>query len=110
MPTPAMPAPGTMGVTLENGVGTIRVYSETATSIELCLLNTDDPRTVDTAVALSPGADFIWSASHPDLKVGAKYALRVDGPEGPRNRFNNSLFLIDPFARGVVRESAREYH
>lgn len=110
MPTPAMPAPGTMGVTLENGVGTIRVYSETATSIELCLLNTDDPRTVDTAVALSPGADFIWSASHPDLKVGAKYALRVDGPESPRNRFNNSLFLIDPFARGVVRESAREYH
>jgi glycogen operon protein len=99
-----------MGVTLDNGVGTIRVYSETATSIELCLLNTDDPRTVDTAVALTQGADFVWSASHPDLKVGAKYALRVDGPEGPRNRFNNSLFLIDPFARGVVRESAREYH
>ncbi|MEO0060644.1 MAG: hypothetical protein RL343_262 [Actinomycetota bacterium] len=110
MPTPAMPAPGTMGVTLDNGVGTIRVYSETATSIELCILNPDDPRTVDTAVPLNQGADFIWSASHPDLKLGAKYALRVDGPEGPRNRFNNSLFLIDPFARGVVRESAREYH
>ncbi len=110
MPTPAMPAPGTMGVTLDNGVGTIRVYSETATSIELCLLNSDDPRTVDTAVLLTQGTDFIWSASHPGLKLGAKYALRVDGPEGPRNRFNNSLFLIDPFARGVVRESAREYH
>lgn len=110
MPTPVMPTPGTMGVTIESGLGTIRVYSETATSIELCILNLDDPRKVDTAVQLTRGEDFIWSASHPDLKVGAKYALRVDGPEGPRNRFNNSLFLIDPFARGVVRESAREYH
>jgi len=110
MPTPAMPAPGTMGVTLDNGVGTIRVYSQTATSIELCILNPDDPRTVDIAVPLNLGEDFIWSATHSDLKIGTKYALRVDGPEGPRNRFNNSLFLIDPFARGVVRESAREYH
>jgi glycogen operon protein len=99
-----------MGVTLENGVGTIRVYSETATSIELCILNPDDPRTVDQSIALSQGDGAIWSATHPALKVGTKYALKVDGPEAPRNRFNNTLFLIDPFARGVVRESAREYH
>ena len=110
MSTPAMPAPGTMGVTLENGVGTIRVYSETATSIELCILNPDDPRTVEQSIALSLGDGAIWSATHPALKVGTKYALKVDGPEAPRNRFNNTLFLIDPFARGVVRESAREYH
>lgn len=110
MSTPAMPAPGTMGVTLENGVGTIRVYSETATSIELCILNPDDPRTVEQSIALSQGDGAIWSATHPALKVGTKYALKVDGPEAPRNRFNNTLFLIDPFARGVVRESAREYH
>ena len=110
MSTPAMPAPGTMGVTLENGVGTIRVYSETATSIELCILNPDDPRTVEQSIALSQGDGAIWSATHPALKVGTKYALKVDGPEAPRNRFNKTLFLIDPFARGVVRESAREYH
>ena len=110
MSTPEMPAPGTMGVTLENGVGTIRVYSETASSIELCILNPDDPRTIDNSISLSLGANSIWTASHSDLRVGTKYALRVDGPEGPRNKFNNTLFLIDPFARGVVRESAREYH
>lgn len=106
----AMPAPGSMGVTLDNGIGTIRVYSETATAIDLCLLNTDDPRTVTKTVALQRGDLSVWSASDPDLKVGTKYALVVDGPEGPKNRFNNSLLLIDPFARGVVRESAREYH
>lgn len=110
MSTPAMPTPGTMGVTLANGAGTIRVYSETATSIELCILNPDDPRTVEQSIPLSLGDGAIWSATHADLKVGTKYALKVDGPEGPRNRFNNTLFLIDPYARGVVRESAREYH
>lgn len=110
MSMPAMPTPGTMGVTLENGQGTIRVYSETATTIELCILNPDDPRTVEQSIPLSLGDGAIWTATHADLKVGTKYALKVDGPEGPRNRFNNTLFLIDPFARGVVRESAREYH
>ena len=110
MSTPAMPSPGTLGVTLADGQGTIRVYSETATSIELCILNSDDPRAVLSSVPLTRGDDAIWSATHADLKVGTKYALKANGPEGARNKFNDSLFLIDPFARGVVRESAREYH
>ena len=110
MSMPAMPSPGTMGVTLANGLGTIRVYSDTASSIDLCILNPDDPRTIEQSISLSKGENGIWSATHADLKVGTKYALKVDGPDGPRNRFNNTLFLIDPFARGVVRESAREYH
>ena len=39
-----------------------------------------------------------------------KYALRADGPEGPRHAFNRDLLLIDPYARGIKRESAREYY
>jgi glycogen operon protein len=110
MSTPVMPSPGTMGVTIGDGVGTIRVYSETASSIDLCILNANDPRAVEKTVALIRGDGGIWSGSDPELRLGTKYALRVDGPEGPRNRFNNTLFLIDPFAKGVVRESAREFH
>ena len=114
MSTPAPIAPaqraGQMGVTLNGEVGTIRVYSETASSIELCILDPNNPREVIKRTPLSPGDNGIWSATEPDLKLGTKYALRVDGPEGPRNRFNDSIFLIDPYARGVVRESAREYH
>ena len=100
----------TLGVTLENGQGTLRVYSASSTSIELCLLDKADPRTVRASLFLNKGDSDIWSGSHPELVPGAKYALRVDGPEGPNHSFNNSLFLIDPYARGVVRESAREYH
>ena len=106
---PAIQA-GQMGVTLNGDLGTIRVYSETASSIELCLLDTDDPRSVVKSIPLQRGDQGIWSATDSDLKLGTKYALRVDGPDGPRNRFNDSLFLIEPYAKAVVRESAREYH
>ena len=101
---------GSMGVTLQNGVGTIRVYSESASTVELCILNPDEPREVIKSVSLQPGEDGIWQATDPELTLGTKYALRVDGPEAPRNRFNNGIFLIDPYAKAVVRESAREYH
>lgn len=101
--------PGTMGVTIENGLGTIRVYSETADSIKLCIFNADEKPAVEFEVDLERGENAIWSASHPRLKPGAKYALRADGPDGPRNSFNPQVLLIDPYARGVVRENAREY-
>lgn len=97
---------GSMGVTLQNGVGTIRVYSETASMVELCILNPDEPREVVKSISLQPGDAGIWQATDPDLILGTKYALRVDGPDSPRNRFNSSIFLIDPYAKGVVRESA----
>jgi glycogen operon protein len=44
---------------------------------------------------------------YPHLLVDA---LRADGPEGPRHAFNRELLLIDPYARGIKRESAREYY
>lgn len=106
----SMPTSGTMGVTISGGVGTLRVYSENATSIELCILDNADPSQTDLILNLVKGDNHIWQVSHPDLKPGAKYALRADGPDTPRNSFNPSLYLIDPYARGVVRESAREYH
>ncbi len=110
MPNAQLPTPGQMGVTFADGIGTIRVYSETATSIQLCILDQDDPRTVTHTVALNKGDNGIWQGTHSALIPGAKYALRADGPDGPKDSFNNTLFLIDPYARGVVRESAREYH
>lgn len=104
-----LPQPGVMGVTVADGIGTIRVYSETATSIKLCIFNPDGSRTIDHEVPLEQTEKGIWIGSHPALAVGTNYALRADGPEAPRNAFNPELLLIDPYARGVVRENAREY-
>jgi len=104
-----LPQPGVMGVTVTDGIGTIRVYSETATSIQLCIFNPDGSRTIDHEVPLVQTETGIWVGSHPALAIGTKYALRADGPEAPRNAFNPELLLIDPYARGVERENAREY-
>lgn len=103
------PASGTMGVTLQDGLGTIRVYSRSAHSISVCIFADDEARSVAHEVPLIKGEQDIWVASHPELKLGAKYALRADGPDEPRNSFNPELLLIDPYAKGVIRENAREY-
>jgi len=102
--------PNRMGVTFAGGKGTIRVYSDNAESIELCLLQDENPREVRQVIALSRGDNAIWQAESPALKPGTKYALRAAGPKGPRHAFNEKLFLIDPYAKAVARESAREYH
>jgi glycogen debranching enzyme len=105
-----MPEPGQMGVTVSDGIGTIRVYSDSATTIEVCILNPENPRETIETIDLVRGAHGIWSASSSHLVPGTKYGLRATGPEGPRHRFNSSLLLIDPYAKGVIRESAREFH
>jgi glycogen operon protein len=105
-----MQARSQLGVSVSNGVGTIGVYSENATSIELCIFEPDDVTKLKATVELTRGDANIWSGQSDLLVPGANYALRADGPKAPRNAFNNTLFLIDPYARGVVRQNAREYH
>jgi glycogen operon protein len=99
-----------MGVTVSDGVGTIRVYSENATSIELVIFEPDEVTQVSQTLQLERGDGSIWTATSHHLRPGANYALRADGPNAPRNAFNDQIFLIDPYARGVVRQNAREYH
>ncbi len=102
--------PHRLGVTFAKGKGTIRVYSENATAIQLCILEDANPRVVLKTVDLVKGDYDIWEASTPALKVGVKYALKADGPASPRDSFNASLLLIDPYAKAVERLAAREYY
>jgi len=108
MPTSSY-AQASLGVTLEDGKGTIRVYSSTAESVEFLILNPEDSSDVLKRITLKRDGD-IWSASSSAIAVGVHYALRASGPDGPRNGFNNTVNLIDPYAIGVKRESAREFH
>lgn len=105
-----LPASGSMGVTVADGVGTLKVYSESASEIWVSVLDSTDTSEVIKELPLTRGENHIWSVSSDLLRVGTKYALRADGPEGPRHRFNPNLRLIDPYAKAVIRESARNYH
>ncbi len=98
------------GVTLHDGKGTIRVYSANATSIEFLVLNPADSSEVQTRLTLKRTEADVWEATSPAIAPGVHYALRASGPDGARHGFNNKINLIDPYARGVVRESARDFH
>ena len=102
--------PARLGVTFEGATAIVRVHSATADSIKVNVLNADNPQQVDQTVALTRIDGDIWEARTDALKVGGRYSLEADGPVGTRNGFNPQLRLIDPYAKGVVRESAREYH
>lgn len=109
MSSPAQPGTA-LGVTFKDGVGTIRVYSGSATDIWLVILDQDEPSRSVNEIALHPGENDIWSLTSPEIVPGMAYALRADGPVGPRHAFNKDLTLIDPYARGVKRINARDYY
>jgi len=85
------------------GTGEIRVFSANATAVELCVLDADDPDWVAETVDLEPTPDGVWHGASAALVPGARYALRADGPTGPRHDFDRERLLLDPYARGLAR-------
>ncbi|MFM1927226.1 MAG: hypothetical protein RLZ06_802 [Actinomycetota bacterium] len=99
-----------LGLSFANELGTMRVYSANASHIWIVILDDENPREIRREIELLRGENDIWSATSAALKPGMKYALRAAGPEGPRHAFNKDLLLIDPYARGIKRETARDYY
>jgi len=94
---------GHLGVEQTPHGGRLRVYSRHATRMELCLFDPDDSRWVATTVEMQPNRHHVWSAEHPELRPGARYSIRVDGPDGPTHAYDPHRHLIDPYARGLAR-------
>lgn len=91
------------GMSFGESEGRFSIYSQSASQITLVLLG-------DKAVelALERSGD-IWQVQSELIKPGIRYAIRAAGPDGPRHGFRPELNLIDPYARGVIRQSARDY-
>ncbi|WP_438352775.1 glycogen debranching protein GlgX [Microbacterium sp. CJ88] len=92
-----------LGVTLRDGVGTLRVWSEHADSVELVLFDGTDLDWAIDELALAPTGDGVWEVSTPQLRPGARYAIRVGGPHAPGNMFNDRSLLVEPYSRGLVK-------
>ncbi|WP_207457106.1 glycogen debranching protein GlgX [Herbiconiux sp. SYSU D00978] len=99
-----------LGVRLTSRGGEIRVFSENATAIELCLFDDRDPDWIVGTIDLKPGPGGVWSGSSRLLTAGRRYALRADGPTGPTHAFNLSRNLLDPYARGLARTAQGGWH
>ena len=91
-----------LGVTLGPEGASLRVWSEGATSIDLVIFDAVDLDWITATLPLAPVGGDVWEVRTADLRVGTRYALRVDGPAGAGHMFNPSSLLIDPYARGLV--------
>jgi glycogen operon protein len=90
-------------------VGEIRVWSGSATSIDLCIFDGKDPAEVSKTIPLSRDGHGVWSTTTRALSPGTYYALRADGPAGPMHAFDPTRNLLDPYARGLARTPDGEW-
>ena len=98
-----------LGMRFEPEIGHFGIYSANADKIWLEILDAQNQE-VDSQLALNASHEGVWSVSSELIRPGIGYSIRVDGPDSPRHSFRPDLRLIDPYARGVVRKSARDYY
>ncbi|CAN5534018.1 glycogen debranching protein GlgX [soil metagenome] len=102
-------APADLGVTLTPKGGQLRVWSASATSMDLCIFDDRDANWVSKTLPMTRGDGDIWSVTSKSLKPGTRYSIRADGPTAPLHAFDPSLHLIDPYARGLARSANGEW-
>lgn len=95
---PGKPYP--LGATWDGKGTNFALFSEHATSVELCLF---DNQGCETRLPLTEVSNFIWHGYVPSIGPGQHYGFRVHGPFDPLmgNRFNSNKLLIDPYTKAV---------
>ncbi len=96
--------PYPLGATwMGNGVN-FAIFSEAATSIDLCLFDSLDASRENIRIPMTEHTDQVWHIFLPDVRPGQLYGYRVTGPYDPTRglRFNNSKLLIDPYAKAIA--------
>src|ERR1700747_2234129 len=98
--------PYPLGATwLGDGVN-FALFSETATSVDLCLFDKVDAAQENIRIPVTEQTDQVWHVFLPDVKPGQLYGYRVNGPYDPAHgmRFNSSKLLLDPYAKAIAGE------
>lgn len=101
---PGKPYP--LGATWDGAGVNFALFSEHATSVDLCLFNTDDSGRENAHITVKERTDQVWHAYLPEVGPGQLYGYRVHGPYEPErgHRFNPAKLLIDPYARALAGE------
>jgi glycogen operon protein len=92
-----------LGVTLTPKGGQLRVWSASATAIDLCLFDDRDAGWVAKTIPMIKGDGDVWATTSKLLVAGTRYSIRASGPTSPGHAFDPTLHLIDPYARGLAR-------
>jgi len=98
--------PYPLGATwLGNGVN-FALFSEAATSVDLCLFDNIEARQENVRIPVTEHTDQVWHVFLPDARPGQLYGFRVSGIYEPERglRFNSSKLLLDPYAKAIAGE------
>jgi len=98
-----------LGVRVSANGGELRVWSEHADAMELCIFDETDPNWIIKTVPMTQDAHGVWSGKSRKLAPGSRYGVRVSGPGGPMNSFHPEKTLIEPYSRGLVRVGADQW-
>ncbi|MGZ4664306.1 MAG: glycogen debranching protein GlgX [Frankiaceae bacterium] len=84
----------------------VAVFSEQATSIDVCLFDSVEATRESARLPLQVQTGRVWHGYFPDVRPGQLYGLRADGPYDPRRglRCNANKLLFDPYAKAVGRD------
>jgi isoamylase len=96
--------PYPLGATwLGNGVN-FALFSEHATSVDLCLFDGMEAREENVRIPVTERTDQVWHIFLPEARPGQIYGYRVSGPYEPEigMRFNSSKLLVDPYAKAIA--------
>ena len=106
---PGNPSPP--GATWDGQGTNFALFSERATSVELCLFDDDRlsgslgrfPTSAETRLPLTEVDGHVWHGYVPGVMPGQRYGYRVHGPWEPHRglRFNPSKLLVDPYALAI---------
>ncbi|MBA2355610.1 MAG: glycogen debranching protein GlgX [Acidobacteria bacterium] len=101
---PGRPYP--LGATWDGQGINFALFSENATSVELCLFDAPRAEAEVARIRLPETTAHVWHGYLPDLGPGQLYGYRVGGPFEPKagHRFNPNKLLIDPYARALLGE------
>ncbi|MPZ18977.1 MAG: glycogen debranching protein GlgX [Luteitalea sp.] len=100
---PGKPYP--LGATWDGSGVNFALFSEHATSVDLCLFDSPYAAHESTRIPLTERTDLVWHGYLPEVGPGQLYAYRVSGPWEPGNghRFNSNKLVLDPYAKAIGR-------
>lgn len=96
-------APQLGAVPVADGVS-FAVWSQTATSAEVCLFRSTFDGAEYSRIPLDASSDGVWSVVVRGIGAGQLYGIRFDGPWSPGDghRCNPRKLVIDPYAKAIV--------
>jgi isoamylase len=95
--------PFPLGATWDGEGVNFSIFSDNATSVEVCLFDHMDDREPTTCVKMTDRTYSVWHVYIPGIKPCQLYGFRVYGPYNPEEgmRFNPNKLLIDPNAKAI---------